>query len=312
MEYKELKNGSGKLSTLGFGCGPMGLYDYGDVSESDLIGAVHIALDSGFNFFDTADIYGLGTSEKILSKALGINRSKVKIITKFGVRKDRYGKTFYDNSPQWIDKALEGSLKRLKTDYIDVYQIHHHDKKIPLEYLFEILEKKCNEGKILSYGVSNITDLPLSLPNNLVSFSMEYSLCSRKYESDICYLLKKKKLNFLSWGSLGEGVLSGSYGKNSIFQKNDRRNRLDYANFHGDKFLHNLEIVKVMKIIEGETGRTIPQIAIRWIIDQLIGKTSVLLGIKKPSHVVSALGALSWKLDDKHLKMLNAVSKCSL
>ena len=309
MIYNKLKNGSMELSALGFGCGPMGLYDYGKVSEKELIESVQIALDGGVTLFDTADIYGLGMSEKILGKALGVNRTKAKIASKFGVRKDPQGRTFYDNSPEWIEKALEGSLKRLNTDYLDLYQIHYFDNKIHLDEIFEILEKKCSEGKILSYGISNIYDLNMPLPPNLVSFTMEYSLCSRQHVNKISSFINNHNLNFLSWGSLGEGILSGLYNKDTFFKDSDRRSRKEYKNFHGDKLLHNLEIVSVMKSISIENGKSLPQIAIRWILDTLGSNTSVLLGIKRPSDISSALGAFDWELSKEQLEMLTSISK---
>ena len=312
MDYYKLKNEAMELSALGFGCGPMGLYDYGDVSESELIQAVHIALEGGVTLFDTADIYGLGTSERILGKALGAKRSQAKIASKFGVRKDSQGNTFYDNSPEWMEKALEASLKRLNTDYLDLYQVHYDDKKIPLEALFETLEKKCDEGKILSYGVSNIHELTMPLPPNLVSFSMEYSLCSRQHEFIIRSLISEHNLNFFSWGSLGEGILSGIYSKDTVFLDTDRRSRPAYKNFHGDKFLHNLEIVKIMKSISEESGKSLPQIAIRWILDSLKFNTSVLLGVKRPANIESALGAFGWQLTEGQLQRLNSASKDTL
>lgn len=309
MDYCKLKNGTAELSALGFGCGPMGLYDYGDVCESELIQAVHIALERGVTLFDTADIYGLGTSERILGKALVGKRSQAKIASKFGVRKDLQGNTFYDNSPLWIDKALEASLKRLNTDYLDLYQVHYHDKKIPLEELFEVLEKKCEEGKILSYGITNIHTLTMSLPPNLVSFSTEYSLCCREHETKIRSLIKEHNLTFFSWGSLGEGILSGIYGKDSVFPNTDRRSRLEYKNFHGDKFLHNLEIVKIMKVISEENGKPLPQIAIRWILDNIQSNTTVLLGVKRPSDIERVLDTFGWQLTQEQLKKLNSVSE---
>jgi len=309
MDYYKLKNGIAELSVLGFGCGPMGLYDYGHVRESEVIQAVHIALERGVTLFDTADIYGLGTAEIILGKALVDKRSKAKIATKFGVRKDEQGNTFYDNSSLWIDKALEASLKRLNTDYLDLYQIHYHDKNTPLDGLFEILEKKCDQGKILSYGITNIYDLTTPLPPNLVSFSTEYSLCNREHEGTISTLLNKHNLAFFSWGSLGQGILSGIYDKDAVFPDNDRRSRSTYRNFHGEKFLHNLEIVKIMKIIGEEIGKTLPQIAIRWILDNTKHKTTVLLGIKRPSDIESVLGVFDWQLTREHLQRLNSVSE---
>ena len=118
----------------------MGGYGWGNVQESELIDAVHAALDQGVNFFDTADTYGLGQSEITLGKALGSRRKDVVVASKFGVRVGD-GKTVYDNSPAWIEEALHGSLKRLGTDYIDLYQVHYRDGITPIGLVVETLEK---------------------------------------------------------------------------------------------------------------------------------------------------------------------------
>ena len=122
MEYINLKNTDLKVSRFCMGGCPMGGYNWGKVEQDELVGAIRKALDTGVNFFDTADTYGLGQSEKTLAKGLGSNRHDVIIETKFGVRVEG-GRTFYDNSPDYIEAALDNSLRRLDTDYIDVYQI---------------------------------------------------------------------------------------------------------------------------------------------------------------------------------------------
>ena len=200
----------------------------------------------------------------------------------------------------------------MNTEYLDLYQVHYHDKKIPLEELFGILENKCDEGKILSYGVSNIHEFTEPLPPNLVSFSMEYSLSNRENETVIRSLVDKHDLSFFSWGSLGQGVLSGTYDKNTIFSDADRRSRPVYKNFHGEKFSHNLKIIKIMKNISEENGKSLPQIAIRWILDSLKFNTSVLLGVKRPANIESALGAFGWQLTEGQLQRLNSASKDTL
>ena len=136
------------------GC-PMGQYGWGEVQEKELLNAVSAAIDQGINFFDTADTYGLGTSEKTLAKALGEKRKDVIIADKFGVRVEN-GKTFYDNSPEYIGKALEESLKRLNTDYIDLYQVHYRDGVTPISDIIDTLEKYKQKGYIRYYGLSNI------------------------------------------------------------------------------------------------------------------------------------------------------------
>ena len=139
MEYTMLRNSDLKVSRLCMGGCPMGGYGWGDTQENELIEAVHTAVDQGVNFFDTADTYGLGQSEKTLGKALGSHRKDVVIASKFGVRIEN-GKTFYDNSSSWIKEAVEGSLRRLGTDYIDLYQIHYRDGKTPI--------RRCSESSL--------------------------------------------------------------------------------------------------------------------------------------------------------------------
>lgn len=141
MEYITLKNTNISVSRLCMGGCPMGGYGWGNVSESELIDAVRAALDCGVNFFDTADTYGLGQSEKTLAKALSGDRNKAVIATKFGVRVEN-SKTFYDNSPEYIVKALDASLKRLGTDHVDLYQIHYRDGVTPLDAVVETLERQ--------------------------------------------------------------------------------------------------------------------------------------------------------------------------
>lgn len=150
MEYITLKNSDLKVSRL---C--MGGYGWGDVQEQEVIDAVHTCLDNGINYIDTADTYGLGQSERTLSKALGEHRKDVVIQTKFGVRYANGG-SVYDNSPAYIEEALEKSLKNLSTDYVDVYVIHYRDGKTPIEEVVSKMEELKKKGKIRYFGLSNI------------------------------------------------------------------------------------------------------------------------------------------------------------
>ncbi len=258
MEYITLKNSDLKVSRLCIGGCPMGGYGWGNVQEQELIDAVHTAIDAGINIFDTADTYGLGQSEITLGKALGQKRSDVVIADKFGVRVEQ-GKTFYDNSPNYIQQALEASLRRLGTDYIDLYQVHYRDGVTPLEEVIGKLDELKQAGKIRYYGLSNIYEKDYGeihpFAGKIVSVQDEYSLACRKNEKNLQCLSKDYQMTPFTWGSLGQGILTGKYDKNSVFDSNDRRSREIYVNFHGDKLLRNLEIVEVMKeIAANQTG----------------------------------------------------------
>lgn len=311
MEYINLKNSDLRVSRLCMGGCPMGGYGWGNVQERELIDAVHVALDNGITIFDTADTYGLGKSEEILGQALGKRRKDVVIADKFGVRAGN-GPTVYDNSPGYIVSALELSLKNLCTDYIDLYQVHYRDKKTPLSDVVNTLEKLQKEGKIRYYGLSNIheDDYEEIKPfiGKFVSVQDEYSLANRKNEENLKCLSLEYSMSPLTWGSLGQGILTGKYDKSSVFDTDDRRSRETYVNFHGNKLEKNLDIVEEIKKIAFEHGKPASAVAIRFILDW-ISDSVVLVGAKRPSQVLGNIEGLDWKLSDDELNRLNEVSK---
>lgn len=312
MEYITLKNSDLKVSRLCMGGCPMGGYGWGDVQETDLIDAVHTAIDQGITFFDTADTYGLGQSEITLGKALGNHRQDVAIASKFGVRVEN-GRTFYDNRPEWIKTALQNSLKRLNTDYIDLYQVHYRDGVTPIEAVIETLEEMKVKGYIRYYGLSNIhkEDMNELKPyaGKFVSFQDEYSLACRKNENDMLMLADKLKMTPLTWGSLGQGILTGKYTKDNVhFESDDRRSREIYVNFHGEKLEKNLKIVEEMKTIAEKYEKSVAAVAIRFILDQ-IPESVVLCGAKRPSQVLSNAEGTDWKLEQSDLELLDKISK---
>ncbi|MBQ1234504.1 MAG: aldo/keto reductase, partial [Oscillospiraceae bacterium] len=166
----------------------MGGYGWGDVQNAELLDAIHQALDMGVNFFDTADTYGLGESERTLAKGLGNRRKDVIIATKFGVRVGG-GKTVYDNSPEYMEEALNASLQRLGTDYIDLYYIHYRDGVTPMEEVVGKLEQLRDQGKIRYFGLSNIhqDEMEELIPfkGKFVCCQNEFSLACRKFETDL-------------------------------------------------------------------------------------------------------------------------------
>ena len=311
MEYIKIKNSDLEVSRLCMGGCPMGGYGWGAVSEQDLVDAVHAALDAGITMFDTADTYGLGKSEETLGKALGTKRKDVVIATKFGVRVEN-GKTFYDNNPQYIQKAVDGSLKRLGTDYIDLYQVHYRDEQTPISDVIESLEKLKEAGKIREYGLSNIHSKDLKeLQDHVgkfVSFQDEYSLACRKNEADLLELSDKLVLTPLTWGSLGQGILTGKYDKNCSFGSDDRRSRDIYVNFHGEKLLKNLEIVEVLREIAAEVEKSVSAVAIRFILDYM-KESIVLAGIKNPGQLRGNCEAFGWELSQEQIRRLDKISK---
>ena len=310
MEYINLKNSDLKVSRVCMGGCPMGGYGWGDVQEQELLDAIHAAMDHGLNFFDTADTYGLGQSERTLAKGLGSRRKDVVIESKFGVRTGG-GKTVYDNSPAYIREALEGTLQRLNTDYVDIYTIHYRDET-PIEDVVDTLVRLREEGKVRYFGLSNIHEDGIAelLPYKgmFVNCQDEYSLACRKYEDDLNKVAEVMNLNPLTWGSLGQGILTGKYDRNALFGSNDRRSRDIYVNFHGEKLMKNLDIVDVMRPIAEAHGVSVAAVAVRYILDYLKDSV-VLVGAKRPSQILGTLEAIGWNLSQDEIQKLDEISR---
>lgn len=312
MEYITLQNTDLRVSRFCMGGCPMGGYGWGSVQESELLDAVHAALDAGVNFFDTADTYGLGQSERTLAKGLGSRRRDVVIESKFGVRVGG-GKTVYDNSPEYIQQALEESLRRLNTDYIDVYLVHYRDGKTPIADVVGKLEELKAAGKLRYYGLSNIhgDGLEELLPyaGRFACCQDELSLACRKNEDDLRAVQSRLRATPMTWGSLGQGILTGKYNlENVCFGADDRRSREIYVNFHGEKLEQNLRIVEALKKIAANREKSVAACAIRWILDTL-PESVVIAGVKRPAQLSANVEAMGWTLNEEELRELNEVSE---
>ncbi len=312
MEYITLQNTDLRVSRFCMGGCPMGGYGWGSVQESELLDAVHAALDAGVNFFDTADTYGLGQSERTLAKGLGSRRRDVVIESKFGVRVGG-GKTVYDNSPEYIQQALEESLRRLNTDYIDVYLIHYRDGKTPIADVVGTLEELKAAGKLRYYGLSNIhgDGLEELLPyaGRFACCQDELSLACRKNEDDLRAVQSRLRATPMTWGSLGQGILTGKYNRENVcFGADDRRSREIYVNFHGEKLEQNLRIVEALKKIAANREKSVAACAIRWILDTL-PESVVIAGVKRPAQLSANVEAMGWTLNEEELRELNEVSE---
>lgn len=313
MEYIKLKNSDLTVSRFCMGGCPMGGYGWGNVQENELIDAIHTAVENGVNFFDTAETYGLGQSEITLGKGIKNCRDKVIISDKFGVHAKKGEPTYYDNSREYIISACEGSLKRLGTDYIDLYTIHYRDGKTSLAEVAGTLDDLKKQGKIRYYALSNIhgddkKELK-ELKGKFVSFQNEYSLACRKNEKDIIDFRDNYSLTPLTWGSLGQGILTGKYNADNVnFGPDDRRSRDIYVNFHGDKLKKNLEIVEVMKDIACSHNVSVSSVAVRFILDY-IKDSVVIAGIKRPAQLYDNIKAMEWTLSDTEINELCKISE---
>ena len=293
----------------------MGGYGWGDTREEDFLDAIRAALELGVNFFDTADTYGLGQSERRLAKGLGSDRQKVVIQTKFGVRARKGESTVIDNTPAYIQKALEDSLRRLNTDYIDIYVVHYWDQKTHPAIIVEELEKQKQAGKIRYYGLSNARPEVLILckpfRGKFVTSQHEFSLCSRQWEAEIRQTVDIVDVTPLTWGSLGQGMLSGKYDETTRFGENDRRRRDVYTNFHGEKLKHNLRIVEELREVAANHEKSCSATATRFILD-LFPNGIPIVGIKNAKQLRDIASAQDWHLTWEEMTRLNRVSHADI
>ena len=303
-----LGNSGLALKRLGFGCEQLGGYQWGSIDPVSIAAAVERAVDLGVGLFDTADCYGRGESERRLGRLLAPHRARVLLASKFGVRFDTAGEVYYDSSPAWAREALEGSLRRLRAECIDLYQMHYWDRRTALAELFDELERLREAGKLRWYGLSNYQDcaaVPSGYPG-LVSASLEYSLVARRNESAARAFLSNG-LSFLSYGSLGQGLLSGKYDRTTRFSPDDRRSRAAYGNFHGTRLARNLGILEVVRACARELEVSTVQVAVAWILHRLPGSIP-LVGIKTSAQLLEVAAALQLRLPQRIIAALDVVS----
>lgn len=313
MEYRKLGLTNLRVSRLAFGGWAIGGYGWGKINDRDSVAAIRKALDLGINFFDTADVYGLGHSEEVLSQALGEDRHKVVIATKFGKNWDKNGKTFLDASPKRVVEALEGSLKRLRIDCIPLYQIHWPDPKISIGETIRALKKCQQEGKIAHIGCSNFSPDQMREAQEIArieSLQAPYNFTDRKIEKEILPYCQRKKISVITYSPLVQGLFSGQYNINSKFDKDDIRGK--YENWQGEKFKAGLKLTERLKEIGIRYEKTPAQIALRWILDNpSIGH--VIVGIIKPEHITENAEAVDWKfLPEDHKMLTNYADSCYL
>jgi len=219
MEYVRVPQSGLRVSRIGFGCEQLGGFDWGVVDEKLAAAAVEKALASGVNFFDTANVYGLGRSEEVLSTALGQRRHEVVIATKCGLnwtpsRNGNRARTYVDSKPQTVVQSLEGSLRRLRVDSIGLCFLHWPDPHVPLEQTLEALERCLRTGKIRSLGLSNY---PASLIRKacqvapISAAESPYSLIDRDAEKQVFACCRDHGISVIAYGALGQGLLTGKY-----------------------------------------------------------------------------------------------------
>ncbi len=283
----------------------------GKVDQDGASKMVGEALDAGVNFFDTANIYSGGQSEEMLGKALGARRKDVIIATKLGFRAGA-AMTDAGLSRGHIIAACEASLKRLGTDYIDLYQAHKEDTFTPLDETLEAFDRLVQAGKVRYLGFSNwaswraATALQMQKERGWAKFAsgqLHYSLLNREVEHDLAPFLQHGGLGMLVWSPLGGGFLSGKYTRDNI-SKEGRHAAFDIVPFDRDK---GFALVEAMRPMAERMGCTMAQLALAWLLSKQV-VTSVLIGSAKLSQLQDNLAAASVRLDAEALAELDRLT----
>ncbi len=325
MKYKRLGNTGLKVSEICLGTMTFGstFYNIGEVDLDLAKKIIKKSWDAGVNFFDTADVYSWGESEKILGQALkdlNIPREQAVIATKVrgAMSEDAAEGTGDVNnaglSRKHIMESVEASLDRLGTDYLDLYQIHGVDKETPIEETLAALNDLVRQGKVHYIGCSNLSvrqlakSLELSKARGWASFSSlqaYYSVAGRDLEYELLPLCREEGLGVLPWSPLAGGFLTGKYRRDREAPEGSRRNEFDFPPI--DKEVA-YDVVEVMDEIAESKGASIPQVALSWLLHKK-GVTSVIIGAKKMSQLEDNLGAAELELSDAEFNRIAEVTE---
>lgn len=318
MEYRFLGGSGFRVPVLSLGTGTFGggMKAWGSSGVEEATRLVDICLEAGLTMFDSADSYSRGLAEEILGKAIAGRRDKVLISTK-GTFRIGDGPNDVGSSRFHLIQTVEASLRRLGTDYIDLYQLHGFDARTPIEETLQTLDGLVRAGKIRYIGVSNFSGWHLmkSLAiaekyglTRYVAHQAYYSLIGREYEWELMPLAIDQKIGTVVWSPLGWGRLTGKIRRNQpppeISRRNDQANALAGPPVDEEYFYN---VVDALDAIAAETGKTVPQIAINWLLQRPTVST-VIIGARTEQQLRENLGSIGWNLTAEQVARLDAVS----
>ncbi|RQO69539.1 aldo/keto reductase [Pedobacter sp. KBW06] len=312
MKYRNLGTTTEKLSAIGLGC--MGMsFAYGPTDDTESIATLHKSLDLGINFWDTADMYGNGLNEELISKVLVPNRDKVFIATKFGFRfKDEnagagnVNGTYFDGSPKWIKIAVENSLRRLNIDTIDLYYAHRIDPDVPVEDTVGAMAELVKEGKVRYLGLSEASPASIRKAHAIhpiAALQSEYSLLTRDVEGEILNTVNELGISLVPYSPLARGLVINTTDISSLHESDFRRTLPRYS---GENLENNKSLSNDFAALAKDKNATPAQLAIAWVLaqdDQIIP----IPGTKKRKYLEENAGAVDLDLSPSDLKAIQKV-----
>ena len=312
MQKRQLGKSGLEVSAIGFGC--MGLnFAYSETLEKkDALALLQAAVERGVTFFDTAELYGPYTNEELVGEALKPYRDRVVIATKFGIKLQN-GKQVQDSSPSRIRQSVEGSLKRLSTEVIDLYYQHRVDASTPIEDVAGLMKDLIREGKIKHWGLSEPgvqTIRRAQAVQPVTAVENEYSLWWRRPENEILPVLEELGIGFVPYSPLGKGFLTGRIGKDAKFSNNDFRSIV--PRFTPDALAANQALLDLLRDVAAQKQATPAQIALAWLLAQKPWIVPIP-GTTKLSRLEENIGAADLKLTPDDLKRIDdALSRITI
>ena len=309
METSTISASGLQFSRIGLGTWAMGGWMWGGTDEEESIRTIHSAIDRGITLIDTAPVYGFGRSEEIVGKALasGGLRQKVVIATKVGLDWAN-GEPFRNAASGRIFAEVEASLRRLKTDVIDIYQVHWPDPVMPIEETADAMATLFKQGKIRAIGVSNFSPAQMDefrLIAPIHTAQPPYNLFEREIEKDVLPYCNREGIAVFAYGAICRGLLSGRMNRDTRFEGDDLR-RTD-PKFQPPRFEQYLEAVRLLdQFAQKNYGKRVIHLALRWALDQP-GVTSALWGARHPGQLDPVDGVMGWKLDSAALGEIDRI-----
>ena len=298
--------GSLQVSAIGLGCLPMVGYYGGTYAKKDMIALIRRAYDSGVTFFDTAEVYGPHTSEEWVGEAVEPFRDKIKIGTKFGFGVEEGQPTALNSRPDHIRRAVEGSLKRLRTDHIDLLYQHRVDPGVPMEEVAETVKALIKEGKVIHWGMSEASARSIRRAHAVCPLSAvqsEYAIWWREPETKIFPTLEELGIGFVPYCPLGRAFLTGTINENSRFKQGDRRWNL--PQFQPEALKQNMPLVRLVEEWAKRKGVTPAQFALVWMLSRKAWIVPIP-GTTNPAHLDDFLGAAGVRLTPYEMEEFDA------
>lgn len=309
MEYATFPSFEKKISRIGLGTWAIGGWMWGGSKVKKSINTIHKALDKGITLIDTAPAYGMGRSEEIIGRALEDygNREKIVIATKVGIEWDEEENVYRNSSRERLLKEIDDSLTRLRTDYIDIYQVHWPDPLVPIKETAKTMKEILESGKIKAIGVSNYSQAQMDEFRNyapLHSCQPPYNIFERGIENEILPYCKENKIYLLTYGALCRGMLSGKMSKDRDFKGDDLR-KID-PKFKEPKISNYLKTVNGLKNFAAtKYNKEVILLAVRWILDN--GVETALWGAREPWQIEPVNGIDNWNLSNEDMRQIDEI-----